>query len=240
MKIYPKVSCYCPTYGRPKLLEEAIYSFLQQDYAGEKELVILNDYANHTLEYDHPEVKVYNISTHLTPLGKKFNETVKLTTGDIIFPWEDDDIYLPHKISYTVDAMLSSNSPIYHTEYAYYEHEYQKLIVTKNLYHVNLAMYRSIFDSTNGYYDTIDNTVDMDSMDRWFKQFNYTSQPISPSDIFYIYRWSTTNSYHGSWWDSESMSDKTIGFINEHTPIPGHYILQPHWKYDYLRFLPQS
>ena len=33
----PKVSCYCATYGRTKLLEEAIHSFLLQDYEGEKE-----------------------------------------------------------------------------------------------------------------------------------------------------------------------------------------------------------
>jgi len=38
-----KVSCQCITYDRVELLEEAIESFLRQDYKGEKELVILND-----------------------------------------------------------------------------------------------------------------------------------------------------------------------------------------------------
>ena len=45
----PKVSCYCPTYGRTSFLEEAIYSFLNQDYDGEKELIILNDLEDQTL-----------------------------------------------------------------------------------------------------------------------------------------------------------------------------------------------
>ena len=36
----PKVSCICPTFARVYLLEEAIESFLRQDYKGEKELII--------------------------------------------------------------------------------------------------------------------------------------------------------------------------------------------------------
>ena len=41
-KDLPAVSCLCVTYGRPTLLlEESIQSFLQQDYVGKKELIIL-------------------------------------------------------------------------------------------------------------------------------------------------------------------------------------------------------
>jgi len=32
------------TYGRVEFLEESLHSFLLQDYPGEKELVIVNDY----------------------------------------------------------------------------------------------------------------------------------------------------------------------------------------------------
>ncbi len=51
----PAVSCFCLTYGRPRVLEEAIQSFLQQDYAGAKEMIVLNDYADQTLAFDHPD-----------------------------------------------------------------------------------------------------------------------------------------------------------------------------------------
>lgn len=34
MDTNPSVSCFCLTYGRPRILEDAIYSFIQQDYAG--------------------------------------------------------------------------------------------------------------------------------------------------------------------------------------------------------------
>src|SRR5438876_11343843 len=50
-----KVSCMCATYNRPPnsqwLLEEAIESFLRQDYA-EKELLVLNDCAGQELVCD--------------------------------------------------------------------------------------------------------------------------------------------------------------------------------------------
>ena len=46
----PKVSCYCATYGRVSLLEESVHSFLIQDYDGEKELIILNDFSFNFIE----------------------------------------------------------------------------------------------------------------------------------------------------------------------------------------------
>ena len=55
---YPSISAKCITYGRVSTLEEAIYSFLQQDYPGEKELVIVNDYPKQKLIFDHPEIKI--------------------------------------------------------------------------------------------------------------------------------------------------------------------------------------
>ena len=99
------VSCYCPTYGRVHCLEEAVECFLRQDYKGPKELVILNDYSEQQLFFDHPEVKVYNLPYRIKPLGAKFNATVALCSGDVLMCWEDDDIYLPNRISYSLSQM---------------------------------------------------------------------------------------------------------------------------------------
>jgi hypothetical protein len=43
MSVYPAVSCVCLTYARPHLLEEAMRSFLQREYRGIHELLVLND-----------------------------------------------------------------------------------------------------------------------------------------------------------------------------------------------------
>jgi glycosyltransferase involved in cell wall biosynthesis len=98
----PAVSCFCLTYGRPRLLEEAIHSFLQQDYAGPKEMIVLNDYADQILAFDHLEVQVINLSRRFRTLGEKLNAAVALASHDLLFVWDDDDVYLPHRLSFSV------------------------------------------------------------------------------------------------------------------------------------------
>ena len=98
----PPVSCFCLTYGRPRLLEESIHSFLQQDYAGPKEMIVLNDYADQILAFDHPEVQVINLPRRFRTVGEKMNAAVALASHDLLFVWDDDDIYLPHRLSFSV------------------------------------------------------------------------------------------------------------------------------------------
>jgi hypothetical protein len=50
----PGISCYCATYGRPKkLIENCIQCFLDQDWAGQKELVILEILNTMAQKYHH-------------------------------------------------------------------------------------------------------------------------------------------------------------------------------------------
>ena len=73
----PGISCYCSTFGRPvNLVENSIQCFLDQDYDGPKELVILNDLNVQELVFDHPEVKIVNSKERIKPLGKKFNHNL--------------------------------------------------------------------------------------------------------------------------------------------------------------------
>ena len=108
-KSLPKVSCQCLTYGRTKLLDEAVESFLRQDYEGEKELVILNDYPDLIIECDIPDVKVINLPYRMKTLYEKRNACVGLCSGDIIFVWDDDDISLPNRISYSIQEMKNGD-----------------------------------------------------------------------------------------------------------------------------------
>ncbi len=86
----PKISCFCSTYGRVRCLEEAIHSFLQQDYCGEKELVILNDREDQVLAFEHPEVTIINSPERIEPLGKKFNRNIDFCDGDVLAAWENE------------------------------------------------------------------------------------------------------------------------------------------------------
>lgn len=94
-----KISCKCITYGRINTLEEAIYSFLQQEWEGEKELIIANDYPLQKLEYDHPEIKIYNLNETFSTIGEKENYVIERCSGDLIAVWDDDDVAMPNHLS---------------------------------------------------------------------------------------------------------------------------------------------
>ncbi len=101
---YPKISCVCVTYDRIFFLEEALECFLRQDYKGEKELIILNDCETQQIEFDHPEVKVYNHPRYET-LGHKRNESCELASGKYICSWDDDDIHMPWRLTTLFEGM---------------------------------------------------------------------------------------------------------------------------------------
>ena len=75
---YPFISAKCITYGRVDTLEELIYSFLNQDYEGWSELIIVNDYPLQTLIFDHPKVKIFNLKETFSTIGAKENFAIEL------------------------------------------------------------------------------------------------------------------------------------------------------------------
>lgn len=93
------LSCKCITYARVNFLEEAIQSFLQQDYPADKcELVIVNDYPLQTLVFDHPQVRIFNLKETFKTIGEKENFAAEQCKGDTIAHWDDDDIALPNHL----------------------------------------------------------------------------------------------------------------------------------------------
>jgi glycosyltransferase involved in cell wall biosynthesis len=87
------------------LLEEALESFLRQDYEGEKELIICNDFSEQTFVFQHPEVKIINTPIRCPNLGSKRNLAYSHATGDVFLTWGDDDIHLPGRISRMVNSL---------------------------------------------------------------------------------------------------------------------------------------
>jgi hypothetical protein len=98
----PSMSVLVPTYGRVRLLEEVLQSFLMQDYAGHAELVILNDVAQQELVCDQVwasrSVRIINLPAKMN-LGVKRNALIAEASHEMVQFWDDDDIYLPHRLS---------------------------------------------------------------------------------------------------------------------------------------------
>jgi glycosyltransferase involved in cell wall biosynthesis len=234
----PPVSCICPTYGRVELLEEAIYSFLQQDYPGQKELIILNDYDGQTLEFDHPEVRIINLPNRFHSVGEKYKAAVGLASHDLIFVWHDDDIYLPHRLSFAV-TQCDPNTAFFKADKAWFWNEGKLSGPEKNVFHGGSCWRRDLFSKVQGY-PHIGQRYDVE-----FEQLCQGVAPdamrvvsIQPADIYYIYRWSGTGSYHLSGMGAEGQEQQKVA---DHVAqqaarqqIPqGQIHLKPQWKSDY-------
>ena len=70
------ISVLTLTYQRHHLLEEAIQSFLLQDYK-DGEMVIINDSPRTHYTFDHPQVKIYNLTERFENLSKKYVQSLK-------------------------------------------------------------------------------------------------------------------------------------------------------------------
>lgn len=237
----PKISAFCATFGRVHCLEEAIESFLRQDYEGEKELIILNDFSGQTLHYDHPEVKIYNVVEQIKPLGAKFNATAALCTGDILCVWEDDDIYLPHRLSYTAKH-FDYDAGMFHCGKGFiYDVQNKKYVITGNYFHCNLAISRELFDKIGGYSVKIDRCdIDVNILTAARIASGYGIHQIPDSDIFYVYRWGETDSYHASGWgisegvEASELAKKIVLDKQRSGAAPmGDYTLKPHYQKEY-------
>lgn len=93
------ISCKCITYSRVEYIVEAIESFLRQEYDGESELVIVNDYPLQKLIFDHPKVRIINLDYTFPTIGAKENFAVENCKYDTIAVWDDDDMALPNHLS---------------------------------------------------------------------------------------------------------------------------------------------
>lgn len=239
----PAVSCICLTYGRPALLEEAIESFLRQDYPGVKELVVLNDLADQTLRFEHPEVRLVNVALRFRSVGEKRNAAVALASHDLLFPWDDDDICLPHRISFSVehfDPARGRFNP--RTAWFWNNGEIVELLTTSGLYAAG-CWTRELHDAAQGY--AAQGSGEDQELDSRFRELCPQSGPrfaIDPADVYYIYRWVGTGSYHLSGYgldrpgesESEAKVTRHVARYLAAGRLPrGEIELRPHWKAEY-------
>ena len=245
----PEVSCICLTYGRTEVLEEAICSFLQQDYAGRKELIVLNDYAGQSLTFDHPEVQVVNVARRFRTVGEKMNAAVALASHELLFVWDDDDIYLPHRLSFSV-SRFEPHKGFFKPDKAWLWNDGKLSGPTKNIFHSGSCWSRELFDAVRGYaaegtgYDLIFEHL----LEQQFPGSTATYD-IRPEEIYYLYRWSGTGSYHmsgfGGYTAGENVGHNQVeAFVNQQASRGqiqhGTVLLQPHWNSNYQQLVNET
>ena len=233
----PKISAICITYGRRRMLEEALESFLRQDYPN-KELIILNDEPLVYYEFDHPQVLIFNYQERFTAIGEKRNYATDLSTGDYLLPWDDDDIYLPNRMSFCYETLMKGNK-----HFGHYQHTavatHKDCVIKKYLMGSNCMYSRQAFYDIGRYdesivdYKKVPIGEDHDLANRLKAVHKRSLVPVHYKDIFYIYRWgrsphlsfTATMREHQRRTDEESVSEK------------GSIKLAPVWRQDYTDIL---
>jgi hypothetical protein len=226
----PKVSCQCITYGRPHLLNEAVESFLRQDYAGEKELVILNDHPTILVEpFKHPEIKVFNVGARFHSIGEKRNACCALCTGQVIFPWDDDDISLPWRISFTLEQMKNHH---YMKPDRLWYWDKGAVSARKAVAHAMGAWSRALFDEVRGY-PHIQSGQDQAIESLFGATGKRNVVALKTADLFYIYRFPGTGSYHLSAYGYGNGLADAEQYVARHVK-PGRHQICPKWNTNYV------
>jgi glycosyltransferase involved in cell wall biosynthesis len=191
----PMVSCLCPTYRRPKLLENSIARFLAQDYrADRRELIVLDD-AGELQNQTGDGWQIISIPRRFRSLPEKFNALAGLARGEILVVWEDDDIYLPHHISSHVNAMEGHLWSKPSKVLSDYTGEIREEDATGR-FHASLAFTRQTLEKVGGWPVTLRGDFDQQLIAR----LNGLDDPGDPCRIAspaYIFRWGSTGAYHG-------------------------------------------
>lgn len=106
----PLVVCVTPTYGRFHLLPEMLWCWTQQTYEN-KQLIIVNDQPNFTIECDVPGVTVVNVPERFPGLGAKRNFIAKQVPEEAVFvvTMDDDDLFLSNHVASLVAVMPSQS-----------------------------------------------------------------------------------------------------------------------------------
>lgn len=225
----PFVSCVMPTYGRfphlAHLVGESVESFLRQTYPN-KELLILNDCASQILICDIPGVRVVNTAERSATLGGKYNRMVEMARGEIIAPWEDDDLSLPHRLASSVERLGDAD---YFNPRAYWFLCGDRLQHEQDTgYAHNCSVYRkSAWRTVGGYPEDCRQDAGMDS--RLRQTCRVVDGPLCVSESVYIYRWAVGPHLSGN--ANPQAAYEAFGAMQHAT---GHYEIRPHWRADYV------
>jgi len=191
----PFVSCLCPTYRRPKLLENSIACFLAQDYpANRRELIVLDD-AGELQNQTCGGWQIISIPRRFRSLPEKFNALAGLSHGEILVVWEDDDIYLPHHISSHVTAMAGHLWSKPSKVLSDYTGEIREEDATGR-FHASIAMRREAFAQCGGWPLTLRGDFDQQLIAR-LNGLGYAADPCAVASPSYVFRWGSTGAYHG-------------------------------------------
>ena len=243
MSSLPFISCKCITYGRVDTLEEALYSFLIQDYPKDKcELVIVNDYPEQKLVYDHPQVTIYNLDSTFPLIGEKENYAIERCKGELIAVWDDDDVAMSNHLQ-NIAKHWKPDTNIIHWETGVFYNE-PSITDIRGIGNSGIVYSKDVWEKIGK--SPLENAGgDMTLTNRIHALGGKLNVKMPPDQASWFYMWGGRG-YHQSGQGTDDGSRPNI--IQRHSAhieqlraqgkIPtGEIQLMPKWKKDYAQML---
>ncbi len=243
---YPKLACICCTYARPRLLSQAIESYLRQDYPPDRvELIVLDD-AGQYVSQTHSSPKRWQIvstTQRFRTLGEKRNASAAMVSDDVeaYVVWDDDDIYLPWTLKAHAAALTQAPWSLPSRVLVEKPEDYRlALKETGGLFHSAWAFSRELFANVGGY-PFIQSGQDQ-ALAKRFHALNrnppLAADPIALGfDPFLVYRWATTESWHISALDRRRGYQRLARQRHQGPPVEQ---IEPYWPRDYTQARPDE
>jgi hypothetical protein len=171
---------------------------------------------------------------------------VALASHDLLFGWDDDDICLPHRLSLSVERFEPAKG-YFKAGSAWFWNNGQLSGPYSNVFHGISCWSRKLFDAVRGY-GAAGSGEDLVFEQRLKGQFpgSTRASDIRPEEIYYIYRWGGTGSYHlsqfGDYHPGSNLGHHEVEtFVQQRAQRGelrrGRIPLQPHWKTDYRQLV---
>lgn len=236
------ISAKCITYGRVDQLEEALESFLRQDYDADHELVIVNDYPRQRLHFDHPRVRIFNLDFTFDTIGAKENFAVSACRHDTIAVWDDDDIALPNHLR-NVDRYYPGHDLLHWGRGAFFKKG--RIAALTGLGNSGMVYSRHLWGTVGGH--ALENAgYDVTFVQRLRAHgARVAVAEPPPAEVSWFYSW-RNGSYHMSGMGSDDATRPSV--VQRHAAhieelrragrIPtGDIELKPNWSRDYASLL---
>jgi hypothetical protein len=226
MELAMKIACLCPTYGRPRLVSNALACFFAQDYQADKSRFLVLDDAKQITEQSGENWHVYSTSK-FPSLTSKYAFLVERANewgADAYCAWDDDDIYLRWHLSAHAEALKSSGWSHPKNVFSLYTGE---LVQEPSIgrFHAAIAI-RKDFAEQIGYWGTSTRCDYDQEIIKKLSQLSNPGRPDTKRPSSFVMRWGSTRANHCS---ARSVHpDDTIWYTDTPITEPGHIdILTP-------------
>lgn len=244
MTSLPLVSCLMPAYNRCPhdqiLMEEAIQSFLLQDYP-HKQLIIVYDTPGQSVEvenYRNEGIQVHNLPVRFSVLGLKIRYAIDESDGELLCRWDDDDISLPWRLSMSVRRIQETKAMAWNpTNYWYHPPgQYHEDIGHGNT-HISGIFRREVLNQIGGYPIPAQSGHEDQAFNAACRSAKVplVEDRLTREDMFYVYRWGVQTHHHLSGCADASQMQKSYDDLGERPIQSGTFSLRPHWREDYVR-----